>query len=183
MRKIYIALFSVVALLVIGVGVLVANNTGGNSGNEGTQTTVPTEPRSTNSTEEFNGPVYTCDLGGGSGLEIVLSSSSVKVGETLLIRGKLTGPAAWSLSLFRFTVIDSNGEAVYRVYAGWPHKTLAPGENPPQEYVFYLKWEAKKDPMSSDVEVTPGTYTFILAPLSEWEGRGLDIRGTIEVLP
>lgn len=59
------------------------------------------------------------------------------------------------------------------------HRTLAIGEEYPQEYVFYLDWEATKSPTAGSVEVSPGSYSFTMA--LEVEGKELDVRGTIEV--
>ena len=127
---------------------------------------------------EFNGPRFTGSLE-GLRLEVVLSSSSVEIGETLQMRVSLTGPKAWNVGLSRFTVTNSNGEKVYDVYIAMLHRTLAIGKEYPQEYVFYLDWEAKKSPTAGDVEITPGLYSFIVA--LEVEGKELEVRGTIDV--
>lgn len=127
---------------------------------------------------EFNGPRFTGSLE-GLRLEVVLSSSSVKIGETLQMRVNLTGPKAWNVGLLRFAMANSNGEKVYDVYVAMPHRTLAVGEEYPQEYVFYLDWEAKKSPTAGDVEVTPGLYSFIVT--LEVEGKELEVRGTMDV--
>lgn len=127
---------------------------------------------------EFNGPRFTGSLE-GLRLEVVLSSSSVKIGETLQIGVNLTGPKAWDVGLLRFAVANSNGEKVYDVYVAMLHRTLAIGEEYPQEYVFHLDWEAKKSPIAGNVEVSPGSYSFTMT--LEVEGKELDVRGTIEV--
>jgi len=129
-------------------------------------------------TAEFNGPRFTGSLE-GLRLEVALSSSSVKMGETLQMRVNLTGPKAWNVGLLRFAVTNSNGEKVYDVYIALLHRTLAIGEEYPQEDVFYLDWEAKKSPTAGNVEVSPGSYSFTMA--LEVEGKELDVRGTIEV--
>lgn len=76
-------------------------------------------------------------------------------------------------------VTNSNGEKVYDVYVAMIHRTLAIGEEYPQEYVFYLDWEATKSPTAGSVEVSPGSYSFTMA--LEVEGKELDVRRTIEV--
>lgn len=187
MRRIfYIGLCFAVSLLVIGIGISVAANAirgnptitqtaviTDNGGYQIIDQTVQTAVPPT----EFNGPTYTSDLGGGSGLEVVLSSPSVEVGGTLWMRVRLTGPAAWSNSGLRFTVTNSSGENVYDIALGHPHRTLAPGESPDQEDVFNLRWEAKSSETAGNVEVTPGTYSFFLGDYSLAWG----VRGTIEV--
>jgi hypothetical protein len=122
---------------------------------------------------EFSGPTYT-NSSEGLRLEAAFSNSSVNIGETLWIRVNLTGPDAWNADLARFTVTNSNGEKVYDICMWLPHRTLAIGENPPQEYAFTLEWEAKMNP-SLNIEVTPGSYSFILTVES------VNIRGTMEV--
>lgn len=127
---------------------------------------------------ELNCPRFASSLE-GLRVDVVLSSSSVKTGETLQMRVNLTGPKAWNVNLARFTVANSHGEKVYDVYIWLPHRTLDTGEDPPQDYVFYLEWEAKRNPTAGKVEVSPGLYSFALA--FEVEGKELNVRGTIEV--
>ena len=115
-------------------------------------------------------------------MEVALSSSSVNVGERLGMRAKLTGPAAWNVCTLSLTVTNSDGENVYTVGYWLPHRTLAPGESPPQEYVVdWISWDAKSSPWGGNVEVTPGTYSFIIVPSGFEENMG--VRGTIEVQP
>lgn len=87
--KLQIALCSLVALLVIGVGIAL--------GFEGFNQTI------TVGSAEFNGLRFTGSLE-GLRLEVVLSSSSVKIGETLQMRVNLTGPKAWNVGLAKFMV-------------------------------------------------------------------------------
>ena len=162
--RLHIALCSLVALLVIGVGISL--------GLEGFNQTIAV------GSAEFNGPRFTASLE-GLRLEVVLSSSSVKIGETLQMKVNLTGPKAWNVGLARFTVANSDGEKVYDVNVAMFHRTLAVGEEYPQEYVFCLDWEAKKSPTAGNVEVSPGSYSFTIALGAE--GKELDVRGTIEV--
>jgi hypothetical protein len=141
-------------------------------------TTITTPPTETTTTTEFNGPTYTRDLGGGSGLEVDLSSPSVNVGGALQMRVELTGPAAWNVGELSFTVINSSGENVYDVIIWLSHATLASGESPPQEYILYYDWFATSSPTAGNVEVTPGTYSFTLMP----SGENAGVTGTIEVV-
>ena len=127
---------------------------------------------------DFNGPTFT-NSSDGLRLEATLSTSSLKVGTTLWVKGRLTGPSAWSISLVRFIVIKPSGEEVYDVYTWLPHRTLALGENPPQEYDFDLAWEARKRSTTDGVEITPGSYFFIIR--TEVEAKELGVKGTIEV--
>jgi hypothetical protein len=185
-RIFYIGLCSVIVLIAIGVGISAAANTNGGYQTI-TQTAVLTDNgeyqiigQTTTVPTEFNGPTYTSDLGGGSGLEVALSSPSVEVGGTLRMRVKLTGPAAWSNSGVELIVTNYNGEKVYDVVYIHTHITLRPEESPPQEDdVYDLGWEAKSSDTAGNVEVTPGAYSFIIAPYGLEEN--MCVRGTIEV--
>ncbi len=185
----HIVLCFLVVLLVTGVGITlsfkgfnsqdthVTISTGtmtisGNKTINGENRTITVAPA------EFNGPRFTSSLE-SLGVNVFLSSSSVKTGETLRMRINLTGPKAWNVSLARFTVANSNEEKVYDVCIWLPHRTLATGENPPQDYVFYLEWEAKRSPTAGNVEVSPGLYSFTI--MFEVEDKELAVRGTIEV--
>jgi hypothetical protein len=144
-------------------------------------TTIPpviTTPLSTTTTAtEFYGPTYTSDLGGGTRLEVLLSSSSVNVGETLWMRVKFTGPNANSAScLVRLTVTNSSGENVYDI-CYWHSAGIFPN-GPPQDVTSYSEWEAKSSPTADNVEVTPRAYSFFLGDSFAW-----GVRGTIEVKP
>jgi len=164
--KLHVVLCSLVALLVTGAGITLYVGLG-----IGTAT----------SPAEFNGPTYACDLGGGSRLEANRSSLSVKIGETFEISLKIAGPAA-DVSMPELTIINSNGIIVYGMTI-W--HSLGATElyhmPPPQEMEFNLQWKAKTDPMFN-VEVTPGSYSFILKVENMDSGETMvSIRGTIEV--
>jgi hypothetical protein len=130
---------------------------------------------------EFNGLTYACDLGGGSGLEANRSGLSVKIGETFEISLKITGPAA-DVSMPELTIMNSNGTIVYGM-AVWHSLGATKLYNmpPSQEMEFDLQWKAKTDP-AFNVEVAPGSYSFILTVENMDAGKTMvSIRGTIEV--
>jgi hypothetical protein len=134
-----------------------------------TSPTTATTPTETTTTTEFNGPICTRDLGGGSRLELWPQ-----------MRIKIIGPAAWNVDILVLTVTNSSGENVYEMAYWLPHVTLAPGESPPQEYdVDWIGWDRTSNLTTGKVEITPGIYTFTIVPVGFGENMG--VTGTVEV--
>jgi hypothetical protein len=108
----------------------------------------------------FYGPTFTKETT-GLRVTVMLSNSSVKVGDVLWIKVKLVGEKAHDINHLRFSIINSRGQIVYDTYVFLPHRTLTPGASTPQEEAYNIAWKALKHP-SGNTEITPGKYTFII---------------------
>jgi len=58
------------------------------------------------------------------------------------------------------TVVNSEGQIVYRVPYVCTHIIISPG-SPPQKDIRLVSWKVSKDP-NYNIDITPGIYTIII---------------------
>lgn len=127
---------------------------------------------------EFYGPTFTEEIPELK-INVTLSNSSVKIGETLWMKVRLLGKNVYNIKLLRMSVMNSEGQKVYDVYVWLPHRTLTPGTKIPQEVTYYIVWKASKHP-SANIEITPGNYIFIIK--ASVNGKEVIVKGIIKVV-
>jgi len=116
---------------------------------------IPTPPPG------YIGPVAVNEVPGLK-IYLFLSSDKVKIGDTLKILVYSVGEKAFCCGCPRFvTVVNSEGQVVYRTAYVCTHITISPGSPPPQEDIRIISWKVSKDP-NYNIDITPGVYTIIV---------------------
>ena len=127
---------------------------------------------------KFHGPTSTEEIPELK-INVTLSNSSVKIGETLWMKVRLLGKNAYNVKLLRVSIMNSEGQKVYDVYVWLPRRTLTPRTKVPQEVTYNIIWKASKHP-SANIEITPGNYTFIIK--ANANGKEVIVKGIIKVV-